>query len=91
MYKERLVCSSTEWIFCSICGSKTHNKSRKDTVLINYPPYHPEFKQETLIEGEIKSCPFYKNSSYNFKFARRQKVSSVQPGYSMTGAFCAGV
>ncbi|WP_440214428.1 cysteine-rich KTR domain-containing protein [Streptococcus alactolyticus] len=27
-----------EWILCPVCGSKTRNKIRKDTVLENYPP-----------------------------------------------------
>ncbi|ENJ1341894.1 hypothetical protein AB0404_001808 [Campylobacter coli] len=26
-----------EWILCPVCGSKTRNKIRKDTVLENYP------------------------------------------------------
>ncbi|WP_405121624.1 cysteine-rich KTR domain-containing protein [Sellimonas catena] len=26
-----------EWILCPVCGSKTRNKIRKDTVLKNYP------------------------------------------------------
>ena len=25
-----------EWILCPVCGSKTRNKIRKDTVLENY-------------------------------------------------------
>ena len=42
----------TEWILCPLCGSKTRNKVREDTVLINYPLYCPKCKQETLIEAE---------------------------------------
>ncbi len=40
----------TEWIRCPICGGKTRDKLREDTVLINYPLYCPKCKQETLIE-----------------------------------------
>lgn len=40
----------TEWILCPICGSKTRERLRKDTVLINYPLYCPKCKKETLIE-----------------------------------------
>lgn len=29
-----------EWILCPVCGSKTRNKIRKDTVLENYPLYY---------------------------------------------------
>lgn len=40
----------TEWVLCPVCGSKTRNKIREDTVLINYPLYCPKCRQETLIE-----------------------------------------
>lgn len=33
-----------EWILCPVCGSKTRNKIRKDTVLENYPLYCPSSK-----------------------------------------------
>ncbi len=39
-----------EWIHCPVCGSKTRNKIREDTVLINYPLYCPKCKQESLIK-----------------------------------------
>lgn len=42
----------TEWILCPLCGSKTRNKVREDTVLINYPLYCPKCRQETLIEAK---------------------------------------
>ena len=38
-----------EWILCPVCGSKTRNKIRKDTVLENYPLYCPKCRQERLI------------------------------------------
>ena len=41
-----------EWIFCPVCGSKTRNKVREDTVLKNYPLYCPKCRQETLIEAK---------------------------------------
>ena len=40
----------SEWIRCPICGSKTRDRIRKDTVLKNYPLYCPKCKQETLIK-----------------------------------------
>ena len=40
----------TEWIYCPVCGNKTRDRLRKDTVLKNYPLYCPKCKQETLIE-----------------------------------------
>ena len=44
--------SKKEWILCPICGSKTRNKVREDTILINYPLYCPKCRQETLIEAK---------------------------------------
>ena len=41
-----------EWILCPVCGNKTHDRIRYDTVLKNYPLYCPKCKQETLIEEE---------------------------------------
>lgn len=41
-----------EWIRCPVCGSKTRDRLREDTVLKNYPLYCPEFKQETLISAK---------------------------------------
>lgn len=40
----------SNWLLCPICGNKTRDKSREDTVLKNYPLYCPKCKQETLIE-----------------------------------------
>ncbi|MDT4370983.1 cysteine-rich KTR domain-containing protein [Blautia faecis] len=40
----------TEWLLCPLCGNKTRNKIREDTVLKNYPLYCPKCKQETLID-----------------------------------------
>lgn len=42
----------TEWILCPVCGNKTRDRLRKDTVLINYPLYCPKCKQETLINAK---------------------------------------
>ena len=42
----------TEWILCPLCGNKTRNKVREDTVLINYPLYCPKCRQEILIEAK---------------------------------------
>ena len=41
-----------EWILCPICGNKTRNRFREDTVLKNYPLYCPKCKRETLIEAK---------------------------------------
>ena len=39
-----------QWILCPVCGSKTRDRIRKDTVLKNYPLYCQKCKQETLID-----------------------------------------
>lgn len=41
----------TEWIRCPVCGSKTRNRIREDTILKNYPLFCPKCKQEALIEA----------------------------------------
>lgn len=42
----------TEWVKCPICGNKTRNKVRRDTVLKRFPLFCPKCKRQTLIEVE---------------------------------------
>ena len=42
----------TEWVKCPMCGGKTRNKVRRDTVLKKFPLFCPKCKQETLVEIE---------------------------------------
>lgn len=42
--------SEIKWVHCPVCGKKTRDRIREDTVLKNYPLYCPKCKQETLIE-----------------------------------------
>jgi transcription elongation factor Elf1 len=39
-----------QWIYCPVCGNKTRDKVRPDTILKNYPLYCPKCKQVTLVE-----------------------------------------
>ncbi len=41
-----------EWIRCPVCGNKTRDKIRDDTVLRNYPLYCPKCRQESLIDAK---------------------------------------
>lgn len=41
-----------EWVYCPICGNKTRNKIREDTILRNYPLYCPKCRHETLIKAK---------------------------------------
>lgn len=41
-----------KWILCPICGNKTRDRIREDTVLKNFPLYCPKCKKESLIEVE---------------------------------------
>lgn len=41
-----------EWILYPVCGNKTRDRIREDTVLKNYPVYCPKCKHESLIEAE---------------------------------------
>ena len=42
----------TEWIHCPMCGNKTRDRLREDTVLKNYPLYCLKPKQATLIDAK---------------------------------------
>ena len=44
--------NETEWILCPVCGGKTRDKIRKDTIMKNYPVFCPKCKQEILINVE---------------------------------------
>ena len=41
---------NANWIVCHVCGNKTRDRIREDTILKNYPLYCPKCKQQTLIE-----------------------------------------
>lgn len=41
-----------KWVLCPVCGAKTRDRIREDTVLLYYPLYCPKCKQETLIEAK---------------------------------------
>lgn len=41
-----------EWILCPVCGNKTRDKIREDTILQKFPLFCPKCKQETLINVE---------------------------------------
>ncbi len=41
-----------EWIRCPVCGNKSRDKIREDTILKNFPLYCPKCRQETLIEAK---------------------------------------
>lgn len=49
-----------KWIICPICGGKTRDRIREDTVLINYPLYCPKCKQETLINVKQRNMSIIK-------------------------------
>lgn len=40
----------SEWVLCPVCGGKTRDRIRADTVMKNYPLYCPKCRRETLIE-----------------------------------------
>ncbi len=42
--------NNMKWIRCPVCGNKTRNQIRVDTVLRNFPLYCPKCKQEKLID-----------------------------------------
>lgn len=55
----------SEWILCPVCGSKTRDRIREDTVLENYPLYCPKCKQESLIEAKNLQIAVVKDNQTN--------------------------
>ena len=51
--------NKSEWIKCPICGNKTQDKIRADTVIQNFPLYCPKCKNETLINVENLSVKVF--------------------------------
>lgn len=51
-----------KWMRCPVCGSKTRDRIREDSVLKNYPLYCPKCKQETLIEVQNLQITVIKES-----------------------------
>lgn len=41
--------NQTDWILCPVCGGKTREKVRADTVLENFPLFCPKCKRETIV------------------------------------------
>ena len=56
----------TEWVKCPVCGNKTRDKIRKDTVIKNFPLYCPKCKHETLINVRDMTVSVCKKWMYNF-------------------------
>ncbi len=50
--KEQYNNMEIEWIKCPICGKKTRDKIREDTIIKNFPVFCPKCKQEILINVE---------------------------------------
>ncbi|NDO68610.1 conjugal transfer protein [Schaedlerella arabinosiphila] len=44
--------NKSEWIYCPVCGNKTRDRLREDTVLKNYLLYCPKCMQESLIDAK---------------------------------------
>ena len=47
-----ILMQNIDWIRCPVCGNKTRDRIREDTILKNYPLYCPKCKQQTLIEAK---------------------------------------
>ena len=43
---------NSEWVCCPVCGNKTRDKIRKDTVLVHYPLYCPEMQTRNFNQCE---------------------------------------
>ena len=54
IYRERVINMEVrnEWVNCPVCGNKTRNRIRDDTVLMRFPLFFPKCKNETLVDIE---------------------------------------
>ena len=46
---ENMFNGNADWIRCPVCGGKTREKVRPDTILVNFPLFCPKCKHETII------------------------------------------
>lgn len=69
-----LIMKQTEWVLYPVCSSKTRNKIREDTVLINYSLYCPKCRKETLIEVGISANNESKSSWLDFDDCRESRM-----------------
>ena len=42
----------SNWILCPVCGNKTRDRLRENTILENYPLYCPKCEHENLLPAE---------------------------------------
>ena len=66
-----------KWILCPVCGNKTRNKIRADTVLKYFPLFCPKRKKESLIEVEelkIKAAPHNLARAFGQRFCLIRKL-----------------
>ncbi len=62
----------SDWMICPVCGRKTLNKIREDTVLKNYPLYCPKCKQETLISIKDLQITIIRKQEHESNYVSRR-------------------
>ena len=84
------------WIICPVCGGKTRNQIREDTVLINYPLFCPKCKHTTLIDVKNLKITFVKEALIKSGVHDAQSdfssdcIKTTQAYCRMSRNFCAG-
>ena len=64
-----------KWILCPICGNKTRDRIKQDTILRNYPLYCPKCKHESLIDAEDLQITVVKGNARLINTATNQNWS----------------
>ena len=59
---------NSSWLIYHVCGGKTRDQIRKDTVLINYTLYCTKCKQTTLINVNELNTTVLKTITTDFYF-----------------------
>ena len=67
---------NANWIVCPVCGNKTRDKIREDTILKNYPLYCPKCKQQTLIEAQNLQVTVIKEPDAQTQSLVRDKLTA---------------
>ncbi|WP_434967955.1 cysteine-rich KTR domain-containing protein [Listeria ilorinensis] len=51
--------NGTDCLLCPICKNKTRIKLRQDIMLLNFPPFCPKCKKETLVDAQTIKYIYY--------------------------------
>lgn len=78
----------SEWLRCPVCGNKTRNRIREDTILLNYPLFCPKCKQETLINIQQFDMSVIKESDAKTQSRKKQRARQRKRALTVLSLYC---